>query len=148
MAGIKVDPPPVNMQIIDMKTGRPTRPFIEFLHRIWKRTGGEQDSISELDSANAYPFFRPAGPVDPEDRQPSFIVQPQSNSQAHVDEAMDKLAALVIAKAPEHDVIEAIESLRAVTLSDMAGLRSEVGELREQVESIFPLVAQIYKYLR
>jgi hypothetical protein len=148
MAGIKVDPPPVNMQIIDMKTGRPTRPFIEFLHRIWKRTGGEQDAIGDLESTNAYPFFRPAGPVDPEDRQPSFIVQPQSNSQAHVDEAMDKLAALVIAKAPEHDVIEAIESLRAVTLSDMAGLRSEVGELREQVESIFPLVAQIYKYLR
>ena len=148
MAGIKVDPPPVNMQIIDMKTGRPTRPFIEFLHRIWKRTGGEQDAIGDLESTNAYPFFRPAGPIGPEDRQPSFIVQPQSNSQAHVDEAMDKLAALVIAKAPEHDVIEAIESLRAVTLSDMAGLRSEVGELREQVESIFPLVAQIYKYLR
>ena len=45
MAGIKVDPPPVNMQIIDMKTGRPTRPFIEFLHRIWKRTGGD-DAVS------------------------------------------------------------------------------------------------------
>jgi len=46
MAGIKVDPPPVNMQIIDMKTGRPTRPFIEFLHRIWKRTGGD-DAVSD-----------------------------------------------------------------------------------------------------
>ena len=35
------------------------------------------------------------------------------------------------AKAPQPDVLDAIESLRAVTLSDMAGLRSEVGELRE-----------------
>ena len=148
MAGIKVDPPPVNMQIIDMKTGRPTRPFIEFMHRLWQRTGGEVDAIEDLDVTNSYPVFKPTSASDAEIGQPSFLEGQKGASEEQINEAIQNLSALVHAKAPQPDVLYAIESLRAVTLSDMAGLRSEVGELREQVESIFPLVAQIYKYLR
>jgi hypothetical protein len=146
MAGIKVDPPPVNMQIIDMKTGRPTRPFIEFMHRLWQRTGGEVDAIEDLDVTNSYPVFKPTSASDAEMGQPSFLEGQKGASEEQINEAIQNLSALVHAKAPQPDVLDAIESLRAVTLSDMAGLRSEVGELREQVESIFPLVAQIYKY--
>jgi len=123
MAGIKVDPPPVNMQIIDMKTGRPTRPFIEFMHRVWQRTGGEVDAIDDLDVTNSYPVFKPT-----------------SASEEQINEAIQNLSALVHAKAPQPDVLDAIESLRAVTLSDMAGLHSEIGELREHVENLITLV--------
>ena len=101
MPAIKVDPPPVNMSIVDTRTGMPTRPFVEFMHRLWKRTGGGQDSIDALDSTNAYPFFRPSGPQDPEDRQPSFVMQPSGASQGAIDEAVNNLASLVAARAPQ-----------------------------------------------
>lgn len=140
MPAIKVDPPPVNMSIVDTRTGMPTRPFVEFMHRLWKRTGGEQDAIDALDSTNAYPFFRPAGPTDPEDRQPSFIMQPSGASQGAIDEAVSSLASLVAARAPQSDLIEAIEILRTVTLSEMAGCRSEIGELRAEVSYLSNLV--------
>jgi len=140
MAGIKVDPPPVNMQIIDMKTGRPTRPFIEFLHRIWKRTGGEVDAIEDLDVTNSYPVFKPTSASDAEIGQPSFLEGQKGASEEQINEAIQNLSALVHAKAPQPDVLDAIESLRAVTLSDMAGLHSEIGELREHVESLITLV--------
>jgi polyhydroxyalkanoate synthesis regulator phasin len=100
------------------------------MHRLWQRTGGEVDAIEDLDVTNIY------------------LEREKGASEEQINEAIQNLSALVHAKAPQPDVLDAIESLRAVTLSDMAGLRSEVGELREQVESIFPLVAQIYKYLR
>ena len=140
MAKIKVDPPPVNMQIIDMKTGRPTRPFIEFLHRIWKRTGGEVDAIEDLDVTNSYPVFKPTSASDAEIGQPSFLEGQKGASEEQINEAIQNLSALVHAKAPQPDVLDAIESLRAVTLSDMAGLHSEIGELREHVESLITLV--------
>jgi len=140
MAGIKVDPPPVNMQIIDMKTGRPTRPFIEFMHRVWKRTGGEVDAIEDLDVTNSYPVFKPTSASDAEIGQPSFLEGQKGASEEKINEAIQNLSALVHAKAPQPDVLDAIESLRAVTLSDMAGLHSEIGELREHVESLITLV--------
>lgn len=140
MPAIKVDPPPVNMSIVDTRTGMPTRPFVEFMHRLWKRTGGEQDAIDSLDSTNAYPFFRPAGPQDPEDRQPSFVMQQAGASQVAIDEAVNNLSAMVAARAPQSDLIEAIETLRTVTLSEMAGCRSEVGELRAEVNHLTNLV--------
>ena len=148
MAEVNVSPPPISTSIVDPKTGMPTRPFIEFMHRLWKRTGGDQDAINDLDVTNAYTFFSTAPPTDPENRQPSFAIPERNNNQEAIDRATGDVTALVIAQAPQNDVIEAIESLRAVTLSDMAGLHSEIGELREHVESLFPLVAQIYKYLR
>lgn len=43
MSVTKVDPPPINLPVVDPKSGMPSRPFIEFLHRMWKRTGGEFD---------------------------------------------------------------------------------------------------------
>ena len=140
MAGIKVDPPPVNMQIIDMKTGRPTRPFIEFMHRLWQRTGGEVDAIEDLDVTNSYPVFKPTSASDAEIGQPSFLEGQKGASEEQINEAIQNLSALVHAKAPQPDVLDAIESLRAVTLSDMAGLHSEIGELREHVESLITLV--------
>jgi len=140
MAGIKVDPPPVNMQIIDMKTGRPTRPFIEFMHRLWQRTGGEVDAIEDLDVTNSYPVFKPTSASDAEMGQPSFLEGQKGASEEQINEAIQNLSALVHAKAPQPDVLDAIESLRAVTLSDMAGLHSEIGELREHVESLITLV--------
>jgi len=140
MAKIKVDPPPVNMQIIDMKTGRPTRPFIEFMHRLWQRTGGEVDAIDDLDVTNSYPVFKPTSASDAEIGQPSFLEGQKGASEEQINEAIQNLSALVHAKAPQPDVLDAIESLRAVTLSDMAGLHSEIGELREHVESLITLV--------
>ena len=140
MAKIKVDPPPVNMQIIDMKTGRPTRPFIEFMHRLWQRTGGEVDAIEDLDVTNSYPVFKPTSASDAEIGQPSFLEGQKGASEEQINEAIQNLSALVHAKAPQPDVLDAIESLRAVTLSDMAGLHSEIGELREHVESLITLV--------
>jgi len=140
MAGIKVDPPPVNMQIIDMKTGRPTRPFIEFMHRLWQRTGGEVDAIEDLDVTNSYPVFKPTSASDAEIGQPSFLEGQKGASEEQINEAIQNLSALVHAKAPQPDVLDAIESLRAVTLSDMAGLHSEIGELREHVENLITLV--------
>jgi len=140
MAGIKVDPPPVNMQIIDMKTGRPTRPFIEFMHRVWQRTGGEVDAIDDLDVTNSYPVFKPTSASDAEIGQPSFLEGQKGASEEQINEAIQNLSALVHAKAPQPDVLDAIESLRAVTLSDMAGLHSEIGELREHVENLITLV--------
>jgi len=162
MPAIKVDPPPVNMSIVDLRTGKPTKPFVDFMHRLWKRTGGEQDAIDNLDSTNAYPFFRPAGPQDPEDRQPSFVMQKngasreeveevvnsalayssasQRASQAMVDEAISNLSAMIAGNAPRSDLIEAIETLRTVTLSEMAGCRSEIGELRAEVNHLSNLV--------
>ena len=140
MAKIKVDPPPVNMQIIDMKTGRPTRPFIEFMHRLWQRTGGEVDAIDDLDVTNSYPVFKPTSASDAEIGQPSFLEGQKGASEEQINEAIQNLSALVHAKAPQPDVLDAIESLRAVTLSDMAGLHSEIGELREHVENLITLV--------
>ena len=140
MAEVNVSPPPISTSIVDPKTGMPTRPFIEFMHRLWKRTGGDQDTISDLDVTNAYPFFSTAPPTDPENRQPSFAIPERNNNQEAIDRAIGDVTALVIAQAPQNDVIEAIESLRAVTLSDMAGLHSEIGELREHVESLITLV--------
>ena len=140
MAKIKVDPPPVNMQIIDMKTGRPTRPFIEFMHRLWQRTGGEVDAIEDLDVTNSYPVFKPTSASDAEIGQPSFLEGQKGASEEQINEAIQNLSALVHAKAPQPDVLDAIESLRAVTLSDMAGLHSEIGELREHVENLITLV--------
>ena len=136
MAGVRVDPPPINIGIVDIRTGKPTAPFIEFMHRLWKRSGGSQDAIDVLDSTNAYPFFRPAGPNDPEDRQPSFVVQQQGASQEAINEAMNNLAALITTKAPESDLIEAIETLRAVTLTSITALHSDIGELRERVDQL------------
>lgn len=131
MPAIKVDPPPINMGIVDLNTGKPTRPFVEFMHRLWKRTGGEQDAIDLLDSTNAYPFFRPAGPQDVD------------AAESSIDLAVNNLAALVSAKAPETEMLEAIEYLRAVTLVDMARSRSETGELREQVRQLSKQVGSV-----
>jgi phosphoglycerate dehydrogenase-like enzyme len=118
MAGIKVDPPPVNMQIIDMKTGRPTRPFIEFMHRLWQRTGGEVDAIEDLDVTNIY------------------LEREKGASEEQINEAIQNLSALVHAKAPQPDVLDAIESLKAVTLANITSARSEIGELRKDLDSI------------
>ena len=118
MAKIKVDPPPVNMQIIDMKTGRPTRPFIEFMHRLWQRTGGEVDAIDDLDVTNSY------------------LEGQKGASEEQINEAIQNLSALVHAKAPQPDVLDAIESLKAVTLANITSARSEIGELRKDLDSI------------
>ena len=117
MAGIKVDPPPVNMQIIDMKTGRPTRPFIEFMHRVWQRTGGEVDAIEDLDVTK-------------------FLEGQKGASEEQINEAIQNLSALVHAKAPQPDVLDAIESLKAVTLANITSARSEIGELRKDLDSM------------
>ena len=140
MPAIKVDPPPVNMSIVDLRTGKPTRTFVEFMHRLWKRTGGEDDAVDNLDTSNAYPFFKTSTPQDPEDRQPSFMVQQTGAGQEAIDEAVNNLASLVAARAPQSDLIEAIETLRTVTLSEMAGCRSEIGELRAEVSHLSNLV--------
>lgn len=136
MAKIKVDPPPVNMQIIDMKTGRPTRPFIEFMHRLWQRTGGEVDAIEDLDVTNSYPVFKPTSASDAEIGQPSFLEGQKGASEEQINEAIQNLSALVHAKAPQPDVLDAIESLKAVTLANITSARSEIGELRKDLDSI------------
>ena len=143
MPAIKVDPPPVNMSIVDLRTGKPTRTFVEFMHRLWKRTGGEDDAVDNLDTSNAYPFFKTSTPQDPEDRQPSFMVQQTGAGQEAIDEAVNNLASLVAARAPQSDLIEAIETLRTVILVDMARSRSEIGELREQVQQLSKQVGNV-----
>jgi hypothetical protein len=42
--GISVDQPPLNTQIVDPVTGYPTRAFVDFIHRMWKRSGGNDDA--------------------------------------------------------------------------------------------------------
>lgn len=136
MVGVKVDPPPVNMSIVDTKTGMPTRPFIEFMHRLWQRTGGENDAVENLDVSNSYPFFKPTNAGDSEIGQPSFLEGQKGASEEQINEAIQNLSALVHAKAPQPDVLEAIELLKAVTLANITSARSEIGELRKDLDSL------------
>lgn len=55
MAGVKVDQPPLSTAIVDTRTGLATREFVNFIHRLWIRTGGNDDSsdyILKLLSSN------------------------------------------------------------------------------------------------
>lgn len=44
MAGVKVDTPPIGIQIVDPQTGMPTRAMADFMHRLWERSGGNDDA--------------------------------------------------------------------------------------------------------
>lgn len=52
MAEVKVDPPPLKAPVADPRTGMPTKSLTDFLYRLWRRTGGNTDRASELQSAN------------------------------------------------------------------------------------------------
>lgn len=141
MAGTKVSPPPINTQIVDPVTGIPTRPFVEFVRQIWERTGGSNDDIDDLDLTNAYPVFRPAGPVDPEDSQPTFLFlhTAGTNSAEDMQPSFETVTALVQANAPEQEIMDAVESLRATTLARINALHSDIGELRDRVDQLAQL---------
>lgn len=44
MAGVNVSPPPLNTPLIDLRTGMPTPAMVDFIHKIWLRTGGTDDN--------------------------------------------------------------------------------------------------------
>jgi phosphoglycerate dehydrogenase-like enzyme len=68
--------------------------------------------------------------------QPSFLEGQKGASEEQINEAIQNLSALVHAKAPQPDVLDAIESLKAVTLANITSARSEIGELRKDLDSI------------
>jgi hypothetical protein len=43
-----VDPPELSGQLFDLKTGMATRNFLVFLHRLWKRSGGNDDNAETM----------------------------------------------------------------------------------------------------
>lgn len=144
MAGVSVDPPPINHPIVDTRTGKPTRPFVEFLHRMWKRTGGEQDAIEAQENLNAFTLFNPGGPYDPEsDQVAALSLNGSGGSPEQLEEAMNDLAAMIAAQAPAGDILAAIEDLRSATLASVKSCNSEVGELRAEVESLKQIVVSM-----
>lgn len=49
MPGVRVDPPPLTVQLVDPRTGMATRFARDFLHRLWLRTGGNTDAVTGTD---------------------------------------------------------------------------------------------------
>ena len=84
MPGISVDPPPLNTRVIDPATGYPTRAFVDFMHRMWVRSGGNDDAsdfiLKTLVGAR-YPNQKPAEMVE-SDQQITQLSYPSNASQA------------------------------------------------------------------
>lgn len=85
MPGISVDQPPLNTQIVDPATGYPTRAFVDFIHRMWKRSGGNDDAsdfILKMLTGARFPNPKPAELVEGEQQQIAQLSYPSNASQA------------------------------------------------------------------
>lgn len=46
MAKTDVSPPPINVPVVNVNTGLPTRALSDFLYKLWERTGGNDNQIA------------------------------------------------------------------------------------------------------
>ncbi|MGM0614766.1 MAG: hypothetical protein ACQES7_04305 [Pseudomonadota bacterium] len=147
MAGIKVDHPPITFALVDPKTGRPTRAMVEFLHKMWLRTGGNDDNdqfiMQMLASGVPAPRMPPA-PAEEYRHQPPppgaigltaddtatakamAAANRQSNTlaQSASNKADDAYALAMQLQHSTTQANEAIESARLANLLAMTNRRS------------------------
>lgn len=132
MAGVKVDPPPLAIQIVDLKTGMPTRAMSDFLLRLWQRTGGNVDAVEGLVQVN----------IDNQDMHFGYVV-PNYTQQAREDaESM----AVVMAQMNRPHASEETESLAAmaVIMAEMSRAHaSELAELRKEIEAAKAMIVSM-----
>lgn len=48
VTGTKVNPPPINVPVVDPRSGMPTRALTDFLGSLWRRTGGNDDEVDAI----------------------------------------------------------------------------------------------------
>lgn len=105
MPGIKVDQPPLNTQIVDPITGYPTRAFVDFIHRMWVRSGGADDAgdfiLKTLVGAR-YPNPRPAEVTESEQQNITQLSYPSNAGQAE-QSASNALAIAIMGLRQDAD---------------------------------------------
>jgi len=117
MAGTRVDPPPLNVAVVDGR-GFPTPPLRDFLHRLWIRTGGHDNELTTLMSILTNGGYL-AGQGQSEERVEQDVVQLslQGSGASALREEIGSLLGLMQAQAQRH-------------ASEIAALREEVDALR------------------
>lgn len=146
MAGIKVDPPPLAVQVVDPKTGFPTRALSDFLHRLWERSGGNDDAsdfiVKLMTGLKSQPSVKPVQQDGPGEQV--FNIG-SSVSQQQLNEAIGN--AMVIAMQSKSDnaqqMLEAILSVGVMVNSITRSHSSEIAELKKEIESVRAMVSSM-----
>lgn len=128
MAGVNVDPPPINTRIVDSQ-GMPTQAMRDFIHRLWERTGGEDDNDSFL--------LQLVVGGAPRDRRPPLIgdeqyqYQPPDPTIGH-EARLQALVAQVLAALKPADNGKSQQAIdRSETANMLALMRSEQVDKRQ-----------------
>ncbi len=140
MAGVKVDPPPLAVQVVDSK-GYPTRALTEFLHRLWLRTGGNDDTGDYILKLMTSSGVKEEGRVESGVSNQTF----ELGNGVSVDQVGELIGAAVgLVKhhtENNHEAQAAIGALSVLMQAQQRQYASEISELRKEVESVKMLVS-------
>lgn len=144
MAGIKVDPPPLAVQVVDPRTGYPTRAFSDFIHRLWERSGGNDDAsdfiVKLMTGLKSMPSVNPVQQGGPGDQ----VFQIGGGVGRHeINEIIGN--AIVMAMQSKSDntqqLLESILSVGVMVNSMARTHGSEITELKKEIESVRAMVS-------
>lgn len=146
MAGIKVDPPPLAVQVVDPRTGYPTRALSDFLHRLWERSGGNDDAsdfiVKLMTGLKSQPSVKPVQQDGPGEQV--FNIGSSLGHQQLNDVIGN---AMVIAMQSKSDntqqLLEAILSVGVMVNSMNRSHSSEIAELKKEIESVKAMVSSM-----
>lgn len=146
MAGIKVDPPPLAVQVVDPVTGYPTRALSDFLYRLWERSGGNDDAsdfiVKLMTGLKSQPSVNPVQQDGPCEQ----VFQIGGGVGHHeINEIIG--SAVVMAMQSKSDntqqLLEAILSVGVMVNSITRSHSSEIAELKKEIESVRAMVSSM-----
>lgn len=146
MAGIKVDPPPLAVQVVDPRTGYPTRALSDFLHRLWERSGGNDDASDFIVKLMTGLKSQPS--VNPQQQEVLNEQVFQIGSGVSQQQLNDMIGnAMVITMQSKSDntqqLLEAILSVGVMVNSMNRSHSSEIAELKKEIESVKAMVSSM-----
>lgn len=135
MAGTRVDPPPLNVAVVDGR-GFPTSALRDFLHRLWIRTGGSDDELNtvlRLMTSGAYPSSNEGEIQASEQEVMQFNLS--GSGVGALGEELGSLQALVQAM-PRGEPPADLSPVVALMQAEAQRHASEIATLREEVDAL------------
>ncbi len=141
MAGVKVDPPPLVTPVVDIKTGYPTRALSDFLHRLWLRTGGNDDTSDYILKLMTGSSMHGDQVTDSQGANEQTIAINSGISPAQVDDQISVVLGLLNRNAGNEEALHAVGMLASMMQTMQSRYSGEVVALRQEIEEVKSLVA-------
>lgn len=130
MVGIKVDPPPLAVQVVDPRTGYPTRAFSDFIHRLWERSGGNDDAfdfiVKLMTGLKSMPSVNPVQQDDLNEIIGNAIVMAMQSKSDNTQQLLESILSVGVM----------VNSMTRTHSSEITELKKEIDSVRAMVSSM------------